>query len=195
MLIYKNESDTAIIILHEIYGINRHISEVCKKYSLSGFDVYCPNLLNIDKPFQYEQQEEAYQYFNKSIGFNICNQVNNLIEQLRPLYKKIILIGYSIGATIAWICSGNGLCDSMIGYYGSRIRDYLDVVPKCPSLLHFASGEKSFQVSRIVDILNNVIPVTAKILPGDHGFCDPYSKSYHFESAKKTDKLTKDFLL
>lgn len=38
---YKN----AIIILHEIYGVNRFIETISLEYHIQGFDVYCPDML------------------------------------------------------------------------------------------------------------------------------------------------------
>lgn len=139
----QNGSDTAVVILHEIYGINAHIKKVCREYSAEGYDVYCTNLLKRKTPFPYSQQEDAYRSFIRNIGFDAYLKVNQFLEELRPNYKALILIGFSVGATIAWRCSESGLCDGIIGYYGSRIRDYLSVVPKCKTLLIFAEDEQS----------------------------------------------------
>lgn len=35
----------AIIVLHEIYGINNFISTQCLWYEHMGFDVLCPNMI------------------------------------------------------------------------------------------------------------------------------------------------------
>jgi len=74
--------------LLEIYGINKHITEVCQNYSVCGYDIFCPNLLCLTKPYDYSQQNEAYKYFIDNIGFEIYLKVNELIEQLRLNYKK-----------------------------------------------------------------------------------------------------------
>jgi len=194
MLMLKSGSDSAIIILHEIYGINPHIASVCHTYFSKGYDVYFPNLLGLDNPFLYSQQEEAYAYFNQNQGFKRCDQVNQLIDKIRSSYKSIILIGFSIGATLAWICSKTGLCDGIICYYGSRIRDYPGIIPKCPTLLLLASQEKSFDPANSVIAFKNTNTVSFNILNGSHGFCDPFSQSFHPESAKIAEKLVQTFL-
>lgn len=194
MLTYQNNSDTAVIVLHEIYGINRHITKVCQKYSTDGYDVFCPDLLNRGTCFAYSQQEEAYAYFMKNVGFDTAYQINEVIQHIKPDYKRIFLIGFSVGAATAWRCTSSGLCDGMIGYYGSRIRDYLDISPKCPSLLLFANREKSFSVADLAKQLQKKENTTVHILDGNHGFCDPYSGSFNEQSAKEADKLTERFL-
>lgn len=194
MLTFKSGADTAIIVLHEIYGVNRHMIEVCEKYAEAGYDVCCPNLLDTEGSFTYAQQEDAYQYFKKNVGFAIHIKVNEFIRQLRKEYEKIILLGFSVGATIAWRCTVDGLCDAMAGCYGSRIRDYLDVVPQCPALLIFADKDQSFQPDIYVNFLRNKANTTVHVLEGDHGFCDRHSQHYHPHSAERADKLIEKFL-
>lgn len=188
------DSDSVIIVLHEIYGINEHIKTVSKEYSEAGYDVICPDLIKY-KSFSYKQQEEAYQYFMDTIGFESAFvQTKRLVQRARKQYRRIFVSGYSIGATVAWMCSAvAGLCDGVIGYYGSRIRDYMDVVPKCPVLLIFSSEEESFNVEETVDLLSGK-KASAYILKAKHGFCDPFSGSYCIAASKESKKLTDAFL-
>ncbi|MEH7110202.1 dienelactone hydrolase family protein, partial [Bacillus sp. JJ1764] len=39
MIQFKNRSDTVIILIHEIYGINQHMQSYCELLSKQGFDV------------------------------------------------------------------------------------------------------------------------------------------------------------
>lgn len=190
---YINQNDKAIIVLHEIYGINKHIEGVCRYYLTKGYDIFCPNLLNRDNPFDYSQREEAYHYFTDNIGFDVFHQVNIQIKQLKKRYKKVILMGFSIGATVAWRCTSNVLCDGVVGYYGSRIREYMFVIPQCPSLLLFAQ-EDSFDVIGVVESLQHNENVNTKIIEGKHGFLDCYSENYNRLSCDTALKLTEKFI-
>ncbi|BCE10035.1 dienelactone hydrolase family protein [Bacillus paralicheniformis] len=66
MIHIQNKSDTAVIVLHEIYGINRHMHDVCQLIAEQGFDVICPNLLNRDQPFEYAEEKAAYLFLWKT---------------------------------------------------------------------------------------------------------------------------------
>ncbi len=193
MLTFQNGSDTAIIVLHEIYGINRHMREVCEEYAAAGYDVYCPDLL-AGRCFDYAQQQDAYEFFMKAVGFEVYSSINDLIRQLRPKYRKIILLGFSAGATVAWRCAESGLCDGIIGRYGSRIRDYTMLAPKCPALLIFADREESFDPASLAAELKSKPNVTAVLLNGSHGFCDPFSAGYNPASAAQAEERMKKFL-
>jgi dienelactone hydrolase len=134
--------------------------------------------------FSYDQEQLAYSYFMNKIGFEIARkQIKQILYSVRPHYKRIYVIGYSIGATLAWLSSQTGLCDSVVGFYGSRIRDNLAVVPKCPTLLFFPTEEKSFDVDDLIIKLSEINNIIVKKMCGKHGFADPFSKNYNNKSA------------
>jgi len=190
-----NNSNSVIIVLHEIYGINQHMKMVCNKFSNLGYDVICPNLINLKQPFNYDSQEEAYQHFMNNIGFDLAlKQAKQLIIEAKKQYHHVFLLGYSIGATIAWLCSNeDNICDGIVGYYGSRIRDYMNVTPKCPVLLIYPNQEQSFNVKELVNSLKKR-HIEVHILNGKHGFRDPFSKNYCENSSEAAEMLTDNFL-
>lgn len=191
----SNNSDSVVIVIHEIYGINQHILEACEQFKKAGFDVICPDLLNVSKPYDYANEKVAYEYFIKNVGFDLAaEKIRKVIAEARVRYKKVFLAGFSIGATIAWLCSDeNPACDGIIGYYGSRIRNCLNIIPKCPTLLIFAEEEKSFNVAQMINVLKKKTNVEAYVLPGKHGFSDCFSSKYNEQSEKKAAELVYDF--
>lgn len=167
----------AIIVLHEIYGMNQFIEEQLQKYRSLGFDVFCPNL--IDKPpFPYEESENAYNFFIKNIGFEAYKHINAFIHKLKATYDHVLLLGFSVGATIAWRCCENSLCSGVIACYGSRIRNYTDLEPACPTLLLFAR-EGSFNAHALVCKLQDKKQVSIIEFDAEHGFLDSFST--HFD--------------
>ncbi|KZE64316.1 hypothetical protein AWM68_14610 [Fictibacillus phosphorivorans] len=195
MITIENGSNQLIIVLHEIYGINQHIKDICDLFSEQGFDVLCPNLLNLKSPYHYSREDEAYQHFMNRYGFtHALQKVRKVVLEKQEHYSKIFIIGFSIGATIAWLCSQEKKVNGVVGFYGSRIRDYLRINPNCPSLLFFPTEEKSFNVENIIPILENK-GVRIQICEGQHGFSDPYSSKYNKESTVFAFKETLKFLI
>ncbi|HEX3023192.1 MAG TPA: dienelactone hydrolase family protein, partial [Lachnospiraceae bacterium] len=191
---YIRNSSTAILVLHEIYGINSFIKDICALYHKEGFDVYSPNLYGNEKCFSYENAEEAYRYFIHEYGFDIAKDMIHLIKNLKKSYKKVIVIGFSIGATIAWRCSDSVECDAVICCYGSRIRDYLDVMPKCPTYTMFAE-EDSFDVDKVCEQLAGRENVEILRLNAHHGFLDSYSTYYCKDKADIFDSYRREVIL
>ncbi|QII50487.1 dienelactone hydrolase family protein [Bacillus paralicheniformis] len=195
MIHIQNKSDTAVIVLHEIYGINRHMHEVCRLIAEQGFDVICPNLLNRDQPFDYAEEKAAYLFFMENVGFpGVLRKINTIISKLDRQYLKIILLGFSVGATAAWLCSEDERVDGIAGYYGSRIRDYLNISPSCPALLFFPEKEQSFDVDECISQLESKKVKTVK-LKGEHGFSDPYSVKYNRQSSQIAYEMMMEFLI
>jgi dienelactone hydrolase len=195
MIRIQNNSDTVLIVLHEIYGINQHMKHVCQSLSEFHVDVLCPNLLERETPFDYSQEEDAYRHFMENVGFdNALRKIKHLISDIQDEYKKVIIVGFSVGATVAWLCSEEPLADGIIGYYGSRIRNYMEISPQCPTLLFFPREEKAFDVDELIKVLQNKNHVSIFKFAGQHGFSDPYSKAYHEESAKQAFNQMVNFI-
>ncbi|WP_408010249.1 dienelactone hydrolase family protein [Pseudalkalibacillus sp. A8] len=193
MLKINKKSDKLIIIVHEIYGINQHMVDLCELLSEQNFDVICPNLLEQEIPFDYSQEVKAYHNFMDNVGFtNGLHKVKNILLDIQDEYSKIFIIGFSVGATVAWLCSEEECVDGIVGYYGSRIRDYVNIYPKCPVLLFFPKAEKSFNVDELVSTLDKP-NINVHICRGEHGFSDPYSSKYNEELAQNTFRETLSF--
>jgi dienelactone hydrolase len=195
MIQIRKKSDTLIIVIHEINGINQHMQSFCELISKEGFDVICPNLLERDITFGYSQEEVAYHHFMESIGFTQAQQkIKDILSDAKDEYQKIFIIGFSVGATVAWLCSMEESVDGIVGYYGSRIRNYIELTPKSPTMLFFPEEEQSFQVDKLISTLDNKNIEVYKF-NGKHGFSDPFSPIYNVLSAQLAYSKTVDFII
>lgn len=59
----------ALVVVHEIYGVNDHMHHVTHHFTSSHIDVFCPNLLQSQPAFPYSDEEKAYHFFMNHIGF------------------------------------------------------------------------------------------------------------------------------
>ncbi|MBY0124282.1 dienelactone hydrolase family protein [Bacillus sp. S/N-304-OC-R1] len=195
MISHINQSDTIIIVIHEIYGINDNINKVCQSLSEQGYDVICPNLIEREKSFQYHEEELAYRHFMDHVGFaKGVAKINSLLLDLKDTDKKIFIVGYSIGATIAWICGREKNVSGVACFYGSRIRDYRNTIPKCPSILFFPHTEPSFHVEELISKLKQHQSIEIHRYEGLHGFSDSFSSRYNEQSAKESFSRLIDFV-
>lgn len=164
-----------VILLHEIYGVNQHMQYTAQLLFEKGYDVFVPNLLNSKVPFTYEQEAKAYENFMENVGFEQAKlQVWELIKEIVPRYEHIRIIGFSVGATVAWLCSEHPGIQKVVGFYGSRIRQYTYINPVASTILIYGE-EQSFNPQHLKDVLSNV---EVHIVDGMHGFADPYSIHY-----------------
>ncbi|MFY0782977.1 dienelactone hydrolase family protein [Peribacillus simplex] len=196
MLHIQKDSDTVIIVIHEIYGLNEHMQGFCESLSNQGFDVICPNLLDRETPFDYSQEDAAYRHFMENVGFTgALHKIKDILSGVQAEYQKLFILGFSAGATVAWLCSEDECVDGMVGYYGSRIRNYVELTPQCPTLLFFPQEESAFNVDELILALE-IKNIEVHKFNGKHGFSDPYSSKYHVESAQNAfSKMMKFFMM
>lgn len=196
MLNIQKNSDTVIIVIHEIYGLSQHIQGYCELLSKQGFNVICPDLLEREMPYDYSQEDAAYRHFLENVGFTgALYKIKDILSDIKDEYQKIFILGFSAGATIAWLCSEEECVDGIVGYYGSRIRNYAELAPRCPALLFFPLEEPSFNVDELIFLLERKNVEVHKFM-GEHGFSDPYNSKYHAESAQATvNKMMKFFMM
>lgn len=181
-----------IVLLHEIYGVNPFLDDQRRKYEDLGYFVSCPDLY-VGKVFGYGEAEAAYRYFYAHVGLDAYGKVWKLTAELKRRYEAVYLLGFSVGATLAWRCSENPACDGVIACYGSRIRDYPRVVPKAPALLLLAEKD-SFDPAALARTLAHTPNTRIRIFPGEHGFLDPYGGHFRPESAREAEEEMLRFL-
>ncbi|MCM2980083.1 dienelactone hydrolase family protein [Niallia circulans] len=194
MLQILRKSDNLIIVIHEIYGINQHIKNFCDILSKQDFDVICPNLFEREQSFDYSEEIIAYHNFMETVGFSdAADKIKNLLAGVKNKYQKIYIIGFSVGATIAWLCSEEDCLDGVVGYYGSRIRNFTKIVPLCPIILFFPQVEQSFSVDELILNLDKKNIEVHKYF-GHHGFSDPYSIKFNEKSSQQAFNEMLNFL-
>lgn len=192
--IYQTGSgaEDAVILLHEIYGVNGHMRDAAAWLAAQGLAVYCPDLLGA--VYGYDQEKAAYEHYMK-VGFAAAaGEAAALAERIAGSHRRIFLVGYSAGATVAWLLSGREGFAGAVGYYGSRIRDFPDLTPACPVLLLFAHREEAFSVHALEAMLTAKNGVTVRVLPGRHGFADRRSPRFDAAAAQTADALAAAFL-
>ncbi|GAB0170028.1 dienelactone hydrolase family protein [Lysinibacillus sp. CTST325] len=171
-----------IFILHEIYGVNDFIKTQAEAYGNANTTVECISLYSDDRIFPYEQEQEAYEYFTNEVGFDApLDKLSEKILEARTHFDEVLLIGFSVGATLAWRLSSLPL-QRIVCVYGSRICQYLDAIPSCPTLVILPSHEKSFNVHELKETLDTFPSVHTRQYIGQHGFMDFNNANYHHGS-------------
>lgn len=191
-----NDLRTAVVIVHEIFGLNAHIERVRERLDRYGCDVFAPHLLgSAERSFDRADEGAAYPSFMRAGGVAaMSRRLISFAESLRGRYDRVGALGFSVGATSAWIAAGTGVFDAVVCCYGSRIRDVTDLPVACPCLLLFAAHEPSFDPRNVVERVADRESVTAYVYDHGHGFCDRDSPNYDADAAEHALKWAIRFL-
>ena len=101
------------------------------------------------------------------------------------------IVGYCWGGSVAWIaaCRLPALAAS-VGYYGGKIIQHVDEVPRCPTMLHFGEKDTGIPMADVSQIADRHSDVQVFTYPdAEHGFtCDARAS---FNKASADQALTR----
>ncbi|WP_116043255.1 dienelactone hydrolase family protein [Amycolatopsis palatopharyngis] len=177
---------TALVIAHEILGLNAHIERMRDRFARYSCDVHTPALFeDPTRRFRHDEQRAAVGYLRRTGGVDaMAGRLIGVAESLRPRYRRVLALGFSAGATASWIAANSGVFDAVVCLYGSRIRDHLDLRPACPCLSLFAAVEPGFSPRRVAAGLAGTRNVTAEVYDCGHGFCDKDNANHDGDAAE-----------
>lgn len=122
-------------------------------------------------------EQQAYAAFQHAGGIAAyAGVLAAAIEAQRPQ----VLVAFSAGATAAWLALARECLPIRCAmlFYGSRIRDYLDLRPTVPARLVFAEHETACDATALVDTLRRN-GADAAVMPGTrHGFMNARSPGF-----------------
>ena len=143
-----------VLVLQEIFGVNRVMRETCDWLASEGFAALCPDLFwriapGIDISDQTE--EEMKRAFQLYADFDIEKGVEDVAAALKSLRAhescsgKAGAIGFCLGGLMAYLTAARTDADVSVGYYGVSIETRLGEAARItkPLMLHIAE-EDSF---------------------------------------------------
>lgn len=172
-----------IIVATDIHGTHEGLRT---QLAVLGEPVVVSPWSGDGKPFATEQ--EAVLHFHQRVGLASFEKKIAAVARGKPS----VLIGFSVGATSLWRYVASPQCNAAslaFLYYGSRIRDYASLVPRCPTTAFFAEAEPSFDPADLVKALG---PSGARctVLSGTHhGFMNPALPHYRADIAEEHFRL------
>jgi carboxymethylenebutenolidase len=190
-----------LVIVQEIHGVNAHIRAVADRYADDGFVVVAPALFDrIERGVELrgsgEDMERAMDLLK---SFDIEKGVDDVAaavqcERCFGNVKKIGVVGYCLGGTLAWLSAARLPIHAAVGYYGGRIAQYLGERPKVPVMLHFGEQDQHIPQSEIDAIAKAYPEVSIYTYPAGHGFNRDGSAGYSASCATQARTRTLEFL-
>ena len=198
----------AVVVIQEIFGVNRVMREVCDRLAGAGYLAVCPDLfwrLEPDVDITDQSKAEWDKAFDLMTRFDVDQGVEDVratIDQVRGsdgCIGKVGAVGYCLGGRLAYLTATRTDSDASVGYYGVGIEAYLGEAEKLahPLMLHIAEEDgfvpKDAQAF-IIGALKDRPEVTLHTYPGcDHAFARPGGAHYDAKAAAEADGRTLAF--
>ncbi|MHA6287906.1 dienelactone hydrolase family protein [Maricaulis sp. CAU 1757] len=198
-----------LVVLQEIFGVNKVMRDICDRFAAEGFVTLCPDLFwRLEPGIQLtdKTEPEMQRAFDLMGRFDPDLGVVDIAHAITHLRKhpattgKVGVIGYCLGGQLAYLAACHTDTDASVGYYGVGIADRLDQAThiKRPLLLHVA-GQDQFVDGEAQQAMHEGLEpnpmVTLHDYPEDeHAFARPGGEHYNPVAADNADRRTLDFL-
>jgi len=180
-----------VIVLQEIFGIDKHVRADVERWAKMGYEAIAPALFDRLEPgFHAEHTDEGIQAGLVKARATPLEQAMGDIAACRDFLNKhggkVHVVGYCYGGSLAWLAAAKveGLAASS-SYYGSMVQANADLKPLCPVIVHLGrtdAGIPADDVAAAVAKANPDVPVYIYEGAG-HGFNNDSPERYNAEAA------------
>lgn len=188
-----------LVILQEIFGVNSHIREVADHYADLGFHVIAPALFDpaekgAELGYDEKEMKKGMQLREKVGDDKALEGVQKAIDYLRQSDKKVFVVGYCWGGSLAFLaaCRLHGL-DKAVAYYGSAIYKNRESQPKVPVMFHFGEKDHGIPEDQVKAIREAQSPAEVHTYPAGHAFNRRGFAPYDAASAKIAEERSLNF--
>jgi carboxymethylenebutenolidase len=168
-----------LVVVQEIFGVNPHIRSVADGYAKDGFLAVAPALLDRIQPgvelaYEGADMETARSFIPKlNIDKSLADVAAAIDFAAAATGKKVGVIGYCYGGTLAWLAATRHHPAVAVGYYGGRASNYAAEMPSCPVMLHFGRQDAHIPAEEVERIQAAHPEVDIYWYDAGHGFnCD-----------------------
>ena len=188
----------AVVVIQEIFGVNRHIRSVCDRVAAEGYVAIAPALFDRQQPgFEsgYSPDEIARaRRFVASPDWNAMLRDTQAAIDAVASAGPVGVVGFCLGGSIAFLAATRleGLA-AAVGFYGGAISRFADETPKVPTELHYGDQDASILAENVDDVRAKRPDVMVFTYPGaGHGFNCDERESFHEASAARAWSRTLD---
>ncbi|NKC31974.1 dienelactone hydrolase family protein [Falsiroseomonas selenitidurans] len=194
------DATRGLVVVQEIFGVNRHMRHVCDAFAAEGYAVIAPALFD-----RVERGVElGYAAEDVARGRDLRSRVNETgtmldIEAAAAALPQGLargIVGYCWGGTIAWWGATRSTSfKAACGWYGGGIAGTRTEGPNCPVQLHFGEVDASIPMADVELIRAAQPDVEIFVYAGaGHGFGCEERGSYKPADAEVAQGRTLAFL-
>ncbi len=198
-----------ILVIQEIFGVNKDMRDHCDRLALQGYFALCPDLFWRQEPgvqISDKSEEEWARAFDLFQGFDVELGVVDLKDSLEYLRNldgctgAMATMGFCLGGKLVYLMACRSNADCNVSYYGVGLDELLQQAPQItkPTMLHIAEEDEFVSKeaqSKINESLANHPCVTIYNYPGvNHAFARHNGVHYDEAAATLAGERTRQFL-
>lgn len=186
-----------IVVVQEIFGLNRHIRSVVERFAAHGFSVIAPAIFDhVERGVELEYDAAGVARglaLTRRIGFDrAIEDVQAAAELLRDRAEHIGVVGYCWGGTVAFLANTRlGL--PSVSYYGGKTVPFLRERPRAHMMMHFGAHDPHITPEDVQAHRDALPRALIRVWDAGHGFNCEQRADYDEEAAQGAFRLTRRF--
>jgi carboxymethylenebutenolidase len=199
----------AVVVLHEVFGVNADVRKTCDELAEQGFIAVAPDLfwrqetgvdLSVTSEPDWRHGLRLNQAYDRDAGARDVEDSVEVVAKLPECTGKVAVLGYCLGGLMTFLTAVRYGVDAAVAYHGGDTEKYLGEVDglHAPLLMHLAEEDEFISKSAQAEIkaaLASKPNATVYSYPGQrHAFARHDGGHYNAAAAALANRRTNEFL-
>jgi carboxymethylenebutenolidase len=180
-----------VIVIQEIFGIDRHVRADVERWAKMGYEAIAPALFDRrERNFTAEHDEAGIAAGVAHARATPLDQALGDIAACRDFLNKhggkVCVVGYCYGGSLTWLAATrlDGV-SAASSYYGSLVKQFAGETPKCPVIVHLGRTDPGIDADEVETEVHRHHPdLPVFVYEGaGHGFNNQSPERYNAEAA------------
>jgi carboxymethylenebutenolidase len=181
-----------VIVIQEIFGIDRHVRADVERWAKMGYEAVAPALFDrLQRDFHAEHDDAGIKAGIEKARATPLEQALGDIAACRDFLArhggKVHVVGYCYGGSLTWLaaCRLDGIA-SASSYYGSLVRQFAGETPKCPVIVHLGRTDPGIPADEVAEEVRKHHGEQAPVYiyeGAGHGFNNESPERFNAEAA------------
>jgi carboxymethylenebutenolidase len=143
----------AVIVLHEVFGVNDDIKQTCRELAERGFIALAPDLfwraergvsLSTWSNAEWQKGVALYTAYDRDAGVRDVLALVAAARNMEGSSGKVAVMGFCLGGLLSFLTAARGEVDAVVAYHGGDTEKYLDEAPSivAPMIMHLAEEDE-----------------------------------------------------
>jgi carboxymethylenebutenolidase len=124
----------AVVVLHEVFGINDDMRAICDELAASGFVAVCPELfwrqarhvdLSVRSDEDWKKGLALYVAFDLDAGVRDVEATVAAARALAGTNGRVGVMGFCLGGLLTFLAAARTRVDAAVAFHGARTEEFL----------------------------------------------------------------------
>lgn len=143
----------AVVVLHEVFGVNADLRQTCEDLAQQGLIALSPDLfwrqsqgVDLNPAFEadWERGYSMYNQYDRDLGVADIAAVMKVAAGVEGSSGKVAVMGYCLGGLMSFLTAARTKVDAAVAFHGADTERYLSEAPNitAPMLMHLAEQDE-----------------------------------------------------